>query len=198
MNKTIEYYSEHTNSFKAQYLSKSAEQIHDCWLKHLPLNGQALDIGAGVGRDALWLAKSGFDVIAVEPSKGLREEGQILTKKSSVHWVNDTLPELSRVEALNLRFDLILLSAVWMHLPSFQRQRAFRELVNLLKSNGTLVISLRHGLSPDERDMYPVNEKEISNLSSSFHLRVKAIYKDNDKQNRQDVTWTTMVLINEK
>ena len=74
MNKTIDYYNQHSDSFKEQYLSKSAEEVHECWIEHLPSSGQALDVGAGVGRDALWLAKLGFDVVAVEPSEVARTQ----------------------------------------------------------------------------------------------------------------------------
>ena len=34
--------------------------------------GRALDVGAGTGRDAAWLARLGFQVVAVEPSGVLR------------------------------------------------------------------------------------------------------------------------------
>jgi SAM-dependent methyltransferase len=193
MNKTIDYYTQHSADFKEQYLSKSAEEVHDCWLKHLPKNGQALDVGAGVGRDALWLANLDFDVIAVEPSNGLKKQGQTLTKETSVHWVDDQLPALSKVEALNLRFDLILLSAVWMHIPSSQRQRAFRKLANLLKPNGKLVISLRHGSSPDEREMYPVDKSELAELANQFGLSLTYDCDDIDKLDRPDVYWETVV-----
>jgi 2-polyprenyl-3-methyl-5-hydroxy-6-metoxy-1,4-benzoquinol methylase len=111
-NKTIHYYNTHSKEFKDQYLSTSAEKVHECWLTKLPKKGQALDAGAGVGRDALWLAEKGFDVIAVEPAKALREEGKKLTSHASVHWLDDQLPSLKKVEDLNMKYDLILLSAV--------------------------------------------------------------------------------------
>jgi ubiquinone/menaquinone biosynthesis C-methylase UbiE len=36
----------------------------------------ALDIGAGAGRDAQWLKSMGYEVVAVEPSCGMRSEGE--------------------------------------------------------------------------------------------------------------------------
>ena len=36
----------------------------------------ALDIGAGSGRDAAWLASKGYEVVAVERSSGMRDEAQ--------------------------------------------------------------------------------------------------------------------------
>jgi len=95
--KTIEFYNEHAYSFNQQYLSQSAETVHGSWMdKYLPVSGQVLDVGAGIGRDAKWLAELGFDVIAVEPALGLRQHGQLLTDKLSVYWLDDILPELTQ------------------------------------------------------------------------------------------------------
>jgi SAM-dependent methyltransferase len=193
MNKTIDYYNKHSKQFKTQYLSTTPDKVHECWLSQLPNKGQALDVGAGVGRDALWLAQKGFDVIAVEPSVGLRKEGESVTQNTSVHWINDQLPSLKKVESLNLRYDLILLSAVWMHIPSSHRQRAFRKLSNLLKPDGKLIITLRHGSSPDDREMHPVNKSELDKFANQYGLTLAHECDDSDKLNRPDVFWETVV-----
>lgn len=39
-----------------------------------------------------------------------------------------------------MAFDLILLSAVWMHVPPSSRDRAFRKLITLLKLGGLLAM----------------------------------------------------------
>ena len=55
----------------------------------------------------------------------------------------DALPDLRTLRALGRRFDLILLSAVWMHVAPKGRERAFRILSELLGPSGLLVIALR-------------------------------------------------------
>ena len=57
----------------------------------------------------------------------------------------DALPDLRTLRALGRRFDLILLSAVWMHVAPKGRERAFRILSELLGPSGLLVITLRLG-----------------------------------------------------
>jgi 2-polyprenyl-3-methyl-5-hydroxy-6-metoxy-1,4-benzoquinol methylase len=64
---------------------------------------------------------------------------------SSVTWLDDALPNLEKLRALGLQFDLILMSAVWVHVPPPARELAFRIVSKLLKSSGILVITLRHG-----------------------------------------------------
>jgi len=61
------------------------------------------------------------------------------------------MPDLSEIRKLSYRFDLVLVSAVWMHLPPTSRERAFRILTELLAPSGMLVITLRHGPGDGER-----------------------------------------------
>ncbi len=57
-----------------------------------------------------------------------------------------------------LTFDLIWLSAVWMHVPSTSRQRAFRKMVTLLRPGGRIMMSLRQGPPPDDLwNLFPVH-----------------------------------------
>ena len=123
--------------------------------------GLALDVGAGSGRDSLALAERGWDVVAVEPAAELRRLGEAATAHRSIHWVDDAMPDLSEIRKLSYRFDLVLVSAVWMHLPHSSRERAFRILTELLAPSGLLVITLRHGPGGGERQFYEVSRAEL-------------------------------------
>ena len=59
----------------ARYESLRAEDVHAAFLGLLPRGSDllALDVGAGSGRDAAWLRGLGFEVVAVEPARGMRE-----------------------------------------------------------------------------------------------------------------------------
>lgn len=196
MKDTINFYDKNANVFNEQYLSINSEEIHKSWLKHLPNAGQALDIGAGSGRDALWLFHLGFEVIAVEPAEKLRELGQKNTENKTVNWIDDSLPGLNSVERLNKKFDLILLSAVWMHLQPDYRYEAFQTVISLLNTGGKLVITLRHGKSPDKRKMYPIDVNELVSFASQHRLTLCGKYNDKDKLNRNDIYWDTLVFQN--
>jgi SAM-dependent methyltransferase len=151
-------------------------------------------LGAGVGRDARYFAEQGLEVIAVEPAQEFLKLGQEYTKDDSVQWLSDKLPELSKVCALQLKFDLVLLSAVWMHIPPSQRNRAFRKIANLLKPNGVLVISLRRGASTDEREMFGVSVSELTQLSRNYGLSVVHTQAAEDTLDRKEVRWETVVM----
>jgi len=97
----------------------------------------------GSGRDAKALAKRGWQVIDVEPADRLRALGQAHTIGNDISWLNDTLPSLNLVLHLSQRFQLILVSAVWMHLDHDEQQRALRVLSSLLAPGVILVITCR-------------------------------------------------------
>lgn len=161
---------------------------------------QILDIGAGTGRDAKYLAELAnalqqVTVYAVEPATELAAIGKQHTKDLAVIWLEDTLPELKQVTATNIKFDLILLSAVWMHIPSAERLTALTQLSQLLAPQGKLIITLRHGPSGDERIMHSVSIQELALLSQKLGLCIiDSISAETDKLGRAEVSWETVVI----
>lgn len=154
----------------------------------------ALDVGAGSGRDASWLARLGYDVVAAEPAAAMRAEGQRRHADARLKWVDDRLPALDVVHGLGLAFDLVLLSAVWQHVAPGDRRRAFRKLATLLRPGGLLVITLRAGPTPPDRPMYPVTVGEIEVLAHDHGLAVSRVTAVPDTLGRADVRWTTVAM----
>ncbi|MEA5446754.1 class I SAM-dependent methyltransferase, partial [Gammaproteobacteria bacterium AB-CW1] len=166
-NDPTDWYQRHGKTVAEQYEQLDFAEVHN-WLLYLlpkPDGSVILDIGAGSGRDAAWLAERGHEVVAAEPTRALREEGQRRHPHPRIRWIDDRLPGLKATERLGLQFDMILVSAVWMHLPENRRARAFRKLTALLKPGGLLAITLRHGPADPERAMYPVSSEEIERLA---------------------------------
>jgi hypothetical protein len=61
--------------------------------------GAALDVGFGSGRDAAWLARSGWRAVAVEPVEALLAGARRLHGERGIYWLDDSLPCLERVQA---------------------------------------------------------------------------------------------------
>lgn len=205
MSKTVDIYHQGAELFAGQYDALSFEQVHTCWQQFWPQSEQqqqlVLDIGAGSGRDALWLAQQGCQVIAVEPAADLLRLGQLKTdarlaqQGTKVQWLHDSLPELKACYQLNLQFNTILLSAVWMHIAPSERERAFRKIANLLAPGGRFVLSLRFGNFSDERTAYPVTVDEIAVLARQFGLVLRFVSEIiADAGGRAGVEWQTLVL----
>jgi 2-polyprenyl-3-methyl-5-hydroxy-6-metoxy-1,4-benzoquinol methylase len=161
-----------------RYEALAAEKVHAWLVPSLPTSpALVLDIGAGSGRDAAWLVSRGLEVVAIEPSAGMLAEAQRLHPSPSIRWLSDSLPSIDKVLRLGLSFDMILLSAVWMHVQPRDRPRAFRKLIALLKPGGCIAVTLRQPIQSD-RGMHDVSQSGIEQLAAlmvhSLRLRAKA------------------------
>ena len=182
-------------SLAVRYESLDPEKLHADILHWLPrLPASVIDIGAGSGRDAAWFASKGYSVLAVEPSATMREEGRRRHPDPGITWLDDSLPGLAGVYRLGASFDVALLSAVWMHVPPKDRERAFRKVVNLLKPNGMVVVRLKTGPVEEERGMHPVSAEEIGRLARGHGAVVLTEGVSEDLLGRGDTRWSTLVL----
>lgn len=192
---TISHYDQNAEQFVSQYESLTFEDVHPALLDLLPPPGSTiLDVGSGSGRDAVWFAANGYDVVAAEPSDAMRTLARRRHPSPRIHWIADSLPDLGQTRRLGLTFDLILLSAVWMHVPPTSRQRALRKLATLLSPNGRIVISLRLGPPDTDRAMYEVTLPELTAMARQFGLRLVHTDDSPDRLGRQGISWTTAVL----
>jgi SAM-dependent methyltransferase len=196
MSDTIRAYDIEAGTLAARYESVSAEAVHAALLEFIPRGRDllALDVGAGSGRDAAWLASLDYEVVAVEPAAGMRLEAQRRHPDPRIRWLNDSLPNLNAVHRLGLAFDLILLSAVWMHVPPPARARAFRKLATLLKPGGVMLMSLREGPSEPDRPMWPAPPGEVEAFARTHGLAVLRSVNTTDQLGRPDVRWTGICL----
>lgn len=188
---TIAWYNHHVDEVAERYEALSFPEIHGWLIPYLPEEGEGvvLDVGAGTGRDVAWLAARGHRVVAVEPSSAMRAEGRSRHMDSGIDWVDDRLPKLSRVLARSLIFDLILLSAVWMHIPSSHRPQAFRVLCDLLRPGGVVAITLRQGPIVRERGIGLALVNEVVTLARANGIVMKHVERTYDQLDREEVSW---------
>lgn len=154
-----------------------------------------LDIGAGSGKDAADFAALGHTVLAVEPTPVLLAGAIARHAHPAITWLDDGLPDLAAARARGETFDLILLSAVWMHLDEAQRRRAMPNVASLLAEGGMLILSLRHGPVPPGRRMFEVTADETLGLAEAEGLRPRLNEERGSIQaaNRlAGVTWTLL------
>ena len=195
MNEIIEYYSRHSEQLTGRYEKLPPQAVHAAWKHLLPdSKSRILDVGAGSGRDAAWLAERGHCVVAVEPADNLRKKAIGLHPHDAIHWVNDRLPDLKEIHRLEQVFDVILVSAVWMHLPQSDRLGAFDSLYTLLDPAGIMIISFRNSPLVERPVMYPVTGAEIPDLARQFRLDVVINIQNDDMFNRTEVRWQTVVM----
>ena len=162
----IEGYAAAAEVLRPRYESIDPALLYGAVIAHFPQQpSRILDIGAGTGRDAAWLAGLGHEVLAVEPVAALRAEG------SALSWLDDRLPDLRKTRALGRTFDFILMNAVFQHVRPEERAAAMRNIAGLLAAGGRIVLSLRHGLGAQTRPAYPFETGEVERLVVACGLK---------------------------
>lgn len=152
-----------------------------------------LDIGAGTGIDAAWLAARGHKVMAIEPVTEFRNAGIRRHFPLQIDWIDDSLPDLVKVAACLESFDMVLVAAVWHHLAPRERMVAMSRIARLLKNGAILVMSIRHGPSPANRRAFEVSADETIDLAISYGLKKMLETRTASAQQinqKAGVTWT--------
>jgi len=186
-----EGYAEEAESLIRQYESFSFADVHGPELHLIPAAPcRALDVGSGTGRDAAALAAMGHSVVAVEPTSAFRLRAASLHPSLYIEWLDDSLPDLVRVRERGEQFELVMLTAVWMHLDEGQRRLAMPGVVSLVRAGGVMIMSLRHGPVPPGRRMFAVSAEETIELADGEGLQLLLRYTRPPLLATGAVTWT--------
>lgn len=129
--------------------------VHARLMPYLPGKPiDVLDVGAGSGRDAVALAAMGHSVVAAEPSRTFLDAARGAEGGRTVRWVEDRLPELHGVRALGRRYDLILCSAVLMHVAPSALGAAMRTMRDLLVDGGIVMTTVRAPVDGESEELF--------------------------------------------
>lgn len=101
--------------------------------------GAALDVGCGEGSDAVWLARQGWKVTAVDISEVALDRGRAAESGHLVTWMRaDLLAWEPPAEA----FDLV--TSHFLHFPPAERARLFANLARAVRPGGVLLVVSHH------------------------------------------------------
>lgn len=119
--------------------------------------GRALDVGCGEGADAVWLARQGWQVTALDISPKAVARTEAMAAEAGVG-VEGVAAELLEASLPNASFDLI--SAMYPALLRTPTGEAEQRLLDLVAPGGTLLVvhhadidrdhALAHGCDPDD------------------------------------------------
>lgn len=193
-SRAVAYYDRNALALADSYEGLAFETAHPELAAALATSSpmRILDVGSGSGRDAAGMAALGHHVKGLEPSSRLRDLARRLHPAARVDWLSDALPGLGTLG--DQRFDIILLSAVWMHVEPLQREVAFKRLAELLAPGGRIYMTLRLGPASAERAIYPVSEQELRVLARDRGLALVDLGDRPDLLGRSDVRWRSLVL----
>ena len=194
-----EGYARQAPDLLRRYESVTFATAHRAILHLIPCEPcDVVDIGAGTGRDAAALAEMGHRVVAVEPTAEMRSGAMALHPSPRIEWLDDRLPDLALLTARGETYDLVMLTAVWMHLDKKQRRRAMKNVSSLVRKGGMMSLTLRHGPVPAGRRMFEVSAEETVGLAAARGLDVVLQLEAQPSLGQVGVTWTRLVFKREE
>jgi SAM-dependent methyltransferase len=96
--------------------------------------GRALDLAAGEGRNAIWLARRGWDVTAADYSRVALDKGRRLAGDVTLRWVCADATTWDEASA----YDLVVIA--YLQLPAAERRASVRAGYAALRPGGTLLM----------------------------------------------------------
>jgi len=186
----IEFYNSHAAALADGYEAVSFEDAYPFLVTTLSDDSLSiLDIGSGTGRDASWLARHGHKVVAAEPSASMRKIAEAIHPDDAIEWIDARLPELENTRLKPNSFDIILASAVWMHIPPEQHKASLSRIGELLSDGGRAFVSLRIGPQDEDRGMYEVNAREFEDTAEQAGFEILSHGDFDDLLGRAQISW---------
>ena len=185
VKKTVQSY----NQFAKNYVESTFETILQYQLTQFTsfLKGKkVLDVGAGSGRDSLYLKEEGFIVSAIDLSSEITKEAKKKTK------VNMKEMDLRKLNFKDKNFDGIWCCASFIHIPKKDAEKAVKEFNRVLNEQGVLYLGLREGtseglepsinLSREEVFISYYTQKEIEELVRNMGFDIITTYIEQDNE----------------
>lgn len=140
--------------------------------------GLALEVGAGEGADAIWLAEQGWTVTAADISQVALDRG--IAQANAMGAPISTMITWELVDLISQppaarAYDLV--SVHFMHLPSRQREPMYEQLADAVRSGGTFFVVGHHPSDlqttvkrPPEPDLLFTPEELTANLGAGWEV----------------------------
>jgi SAM-dependent methyltransferase len=107
----------------------------------IPTGGDVLCLAEGEGRNAVYLARQGFKVTAVDQSPvGLEKMHQLASKYGVT--IESVVADLEDYPIGSNRWDAIV--SIWCHVPPPLRAKLHQDLIRGLKTGGVLILEAYH------------------------------------------------------
>ncbi|MGE2715957.1 class I SAM-dependent methyltransferase [Mycolicibacterium litorale] len=201
MSETVEFWEQHYGAKDRVWSGRVNVRLAEI-VEPLP-PGRVLDLGCGEGADAIWLARRGWQVVAVDVSptalaraaEDAAAAGVAERIRFEQHDLPDTFPEG--------RFDLV--SAQFFHSPlDVDRTAALRRAADAVTAGGLLVI-VDHGATPEwtwkdgHQHHLPSLQETLTSLALDparwERLRADAVERQGQDPDGQPTTWLDNVMV---
>ena len=200
MHKTLSYYENNAKDLSKRYESAKVDNIHALLLNTFPPKSYLLEIGCGSGRDASFMYKNGYNILAIDGSR------EMIAEAKRCH------PELAgRLEVIKIpnelcfepaSFDGVYSIATLMHLDKSEIDQTIEKVVTILKTNGKFFFSVSiqrddvddQGKDEKGRNFTTMSELEWVKCCEKYGLQLEHSEITADGLDRDGIVWLTCVV----
>lgn len=138
--------------------------------------GRALDLAAGEGRNAIWLAEHGWRVRAVDLSDvAIEKAGQLAAARNAADKITFEVADLRDYEPGKGGFDLVML--IYLQIPQSELQPIIARAARAVAPGGTFLLvahdssNLEHGYGgPQKPEVLYTAEQVVPGLDGAFDI----------------------------
>ena len=193
---TLDYYQRNAKDFFSQTINVDMQNVYQPFLENLPSGKQTiLDIGCGSGRDSVFFANKGFEVVAIDGSKSLID----LAKQTDtrINWQCLRFDEIAKQSWQN-QFTGIWACASLLHVPFDDLPKILNDLIRCLKSDGILYASFKYGDSEREKDgrfFCDINEQRWQLIEEQLDSAkaLKLWQTVDNRMDKRDIWWNVLL-----
>jgi len=160
------------------------------WVEGISNPGKALVVGCGLGEDASFLSREGWEVTAFDISESAVSWAKQLHEGLEINWAVADL--LNLPESWNGKFDLVLEVHILQAIPLDIREQAAPLLAPLVSNGGKLVCigRLEDGEQSQEGPPWPLTIDFIEKIGSGLEpVEIHTAIIPAKESNRYRATW---------
>lgn len=194
---TLDYYQTYAKDFFSQTINVDMQNVYHPFLENLPKGKQAiLDVGCGSGRDSVFFANQGFEVVAIDGSQNVI--GLAKQTDTRIDWQCLRFHEIAKKSWQN-QFTGIWACASLLHVPFDDLTKLLNDLILCIKSDGILYASFKYGDSEREKDgrfFCDINEQRWQLIEEQLDsAKPVMIWQTIDNRvDRQEIWWNVILL----
>lgn len=188
------------NNLERETFGKPSDEIYDiaCELKK---GSQILDVGAGEGRNAIYLSEQGFNVDAFDISeKGIKKLNYLATKKGV--YINSFICDVSNFIFCK-QYDLIIAHGILQFIDNSIRNKFIEQMKNFTKVGGYNIISVFTNTTEIPEDLKDLmigvfKDGEIKTYYTKWDVEYKSYSFNDEHENGIKHTHTANKIIAQK
>ncbi len=197
MHKTLSYYENNAKYLSQRYESAKVDNIHSLLLNTFPSKSYLLEIGCGSGRDAAFMHRKGYDVLAIDGSGEMIAEAKRCHPELAGSLEMVKIPEHLHFDPSS--FDGVYSIATLMHLDKSAIDQTIKRVAMILKMGSKFLFSVSvqrddlddQGKDEKGRHFTTMSELEWVKCCEKYGLQFEHLEITDDGLERDGIVWLT-------